>query len=114
MSIGPIEIDRVGSDLAELGADAIRLVTGPSRIGWRIHTIKGVDRNDFHADRIDSATLSADSVISAELRCERFDAVFSIIATPDYLATILIPKLYRFEHSRSAYTRNVDAAQVLL
>jgi hypothetical protein len=72
------------------------LVTGPSRIGWRIHNIKGFDRIDFHADRINSATLSADRMISAELWCERFGAVFSIALTPHYLATIPFPETVLF------------------
>jgi hypothetical protein len=82
MSIGPTEIDRGDDDVADLGIDAIRLVTGPSRIGCRIHTISGVDRSDFHVDRIDSATLATDRMISAEPWCERFGAVSSIVPTP--------------------------------
>jgi hypothetical protein len=82
VSIGPTEIDREGNGVADLGIDATRLVTGSSRIGWRIQTISGVDRNDFHVNRISSATPSAEPMTSAEVWCDRFRAVFSIVPTP--------------------------------
>jgi hypothetical protein len=82
MSIGPTQIDRGDDDAAGLGIDAVRLVTSPSRIGCRIHTISGVARNDFHAERINSAKLSAERMISAERWCDLFGAVFSIVPTP--------------------------------
>lgn len=83
---------RAGSDLADLGIDAIRLVAGPSRIGCRIDTIGGVDLNDFHADRISSAKLSTDRVIVAERWCKRLGAAFSIVSIPIYLAADPFPQ----------------------
>jgi len=103
MSIGATEIDPGGNDVADLGIDAIRLVTGPSRIGCRIHTNKGVDPNDFRANRIRSARFSTDRAISADRWCERLDAAFSIVLSPPFiLQPTHFPRLCSFEHLRLA------------